>query len=208
MLAGPVLLPKTYDGRNRTFWMYDYSGVHDSLPNITTSTVTVPTGAERTGDFSGLLKLGSQYQVYDPATITPSSGGRTTRLPFAGNIIPANRIAPTATAIIDQYYPLPNLAGRADGANNRYEPTAENNNYWSQAFRVDEVLSERNRVFISGDASARDAHTAYQFNGAIGRHVMQQNRGIGLNDVYVVSPHLVMNTRYSFTHYQQLNIAT
>ena len=34
---------------------------------------------------------------------------------------------------------IPNLPGRADGTNNRYEPTAENNNYWSQAFRFDEA---------------------------------------------------------------------
>lgn len=203
MLAGPLVIPKAYNGRNRTFWMYDYSGVHDSLPNITNSTVTVPTAAERTGNFAGLLALGSQYQIYDPATIIPSSGGRTTRQPFPGNIIPSSRISPLATAIINQYYPLPNLPGRSDGTNNSYEPTAENNNYWSQAFRVDQVISERHRMYVSGDASKRDANTAYQFNGAVGRHVIQRNQGIGLNDVFVVSPTLVLNTRYSFGHYLQ-----
>ena len=203
MLAGPVIVPKVYDGRNRTFWMYDYSGVHDSLPNVTSSIVTVPTAAERNGDFSALLALGSQYQIYDPATITPAANGRTSRQPFPGNIIPQSRFSPVANAIVSQYYPLPDLTGSAAGVNNRYEPTAENNTYWSQAFRVDEELSEHNRIFISGDATYRNANTQYQFNGALGRHVIQENRGIALDDVYVFNPRLVLNLRYSFSHYLQ-----
>jgi len=201
--TGPVIVPHVYNGRNRTFWMYDYSGIHDELPNITNSTVTVPTPAERHGDFSALLALGPQYQIYDPATITPSSGGRTTRQPIPGNIIPADRISPAAQAIINQYYPLPNLAGRTDGTNNSYEPTAEHNTYWSHVFRADESLSDRNRIYFTGDATRRVANTAYQFNGAVGRYVIQENLGIGVNDVFVLNPSIVVSSRYSFTHWAQ-----
>jgi hypothetical protein len=47
---------------------------------------TVPTLAERSGNFSDWLALGPQYQIYDPATGNPTTG--VGRVPFAGNIIP------------------------------------------------------------------------------------------------------------------------
>ncbi len=79
--------------------------------------LTVPTEKMRNGDFSELLALGPQYQIYDPATIRPhpTQAGRFTRDPFPGNIIPQNRIDPVARKILD-YYPLPNQPGTADGA--------------------------------------------------------------------------------------------
>ena len=55
-------------------------------------TLTVPTERERQGDFSELLKLGPQYQIYDPATRVAVGNGRYRSDPFPGNIIPANRM--------------------------------------------------------------------------------------------------------------------
>jgi hypothetical protein len=52
---GPVYLPKLYNGRNRTFFTYGYEGIHETRPRGTTT--TVPTEAERNGDFSALLKM-------------------------------------------------------------------------------------------------------------------------------------------------------
>ncbi len=48
--------------------------------------LTLPTAAMRTGDFSGTGVI-----IYDPLTGNPDGTGRT---PFAGNIVPSNRIAP------------------------------------------------------------------------------------------------------------------
>jgi hypothetical protein len=67
--GGPVIIPKLYNGRNRTFWEFGYQK-HDRTRPIS-SFYTVPTAAERTGDLSALLALGSQYQVYDPFSIAP-----------------------------------------------------------------------------------------------------------------------------------------
>ena len=53
----------------------------------------VPTAAMRAGDFSG-----ANFTIRDPLTGQP----------FPGNVIPANRIDPTAQRILDFYYPLPN----------------------------------------------------------------------------------------------------
>jgi hypothetical protein len=113
--TGPVYLPKIYNGTNRTFFTYAYQA--DNEGNTATDITTVPTAAERQGDFSALLALGPQYQIYDPATIQPTGNGRYSRQPFVGNIIPSPRISPIATAIL-KHYPLPNQPGAVDGVNN------------------------------------------------------------------------------------------
>ena len=79
----------------------------------------------RNGDFSDLLALGPQYQIYNPFTIRPhpTQAGRFTRDPFPGNIIPPAMIDPVAKNILD-YFPLPNQAGTADGQQNYQNPTA------------------------------------------------------------------------------------
>ncbi len=69
---------------------------------------SVPTAQERTGNLSDWLALGSQYQIYNPATGNPTTG--VGRAPFAGNIIPKGSLSPQALAIMN-YFPLPNTAG-------------------------------------------------------------------------------------------------
>jgi len=69
--GAPVVLPGLRDGRNRTFWYYAWESNKWGVPGTQTS--TVPTPAERRGDFSELLRLGSRYQIYDPATTTPAA---------------------------------------------------------------------------------------------------------------------------------------
>ena len=66
-LTGPVWIPKVYHGRNRTFFSYTYEIMNDYSQGYPLLS-TVPTPNERTGDFSGLLKLGAQYQIYDPTS--------------------------------------------------------------------------------------------------------------------------------------------
>ena len=51
-IGGPVLIPKVFDGRNKVFFFFGYESLPDSTPSTTTN--TVPTDAERTGDFSAL----------------------------------------------------------------------------------------------------------------------------------------------------------
>ena len=65
----------------------------DGQPNPTF--LTVPTDAEKQGNFSALLPLGSQYQLYDPGSAV-LSGTTVTRTPFPGNIIPQNELNPIA----------------------------------------------------------------------------------------------------------------
>src|SRR5262245_28948870 len=92
-MSGPVQIPKLYNGRNRTFFMYGYEAIwsFDPSPWVVEA---VPSAAQRAGDFSGLLSLGSRYQIYDPYTVAPAAGGLFSRSPLPNNIIPASRTNP------------------------------------------------------------------------------------------------------------------
>jgi hypothetical protein len=116
-VGGPVYIPKTYNGKNRTFWFYAYEGNKFGVPQTYLS--SVPTDAMRKGDLSGLLALGSTYQVYDPLTTTTAPGGRFARQPFPNNIIPASRLDPVALKILP-FWPEPNQPGTRDGRNNYF----------------------------------------------------------------------------------------
>jgi hypothetical protein len=61
---GPVYVPKVFNGKNKVFWLFAWEGMRDSDPaNSPLETgspvnfATVPTAAERTGNFSALLPL-------------------------------------------------------------------------------------------------------------------------------------------------------
>ena len=62
--GGPFYVPKVVDGRNKVFWFFAFEGVKASSPN--TTFLTVPTPAQRHGDFSKLLTVKAPTVIYDP----------------------------------------------------------------------------------------------------------------------------------------------
>lgn len=141
-LAGPVVIPKVYDGRNHTFFFVDYFGERQvqglSFVN------TVPTAAVRTGDFSGYAKAGgSQIVIYNPLT-GQSVNGQTVRQPFANNMIPSTLINPVGLTVAS-IYPLPNQPGNF----NNYLDTADRTiNDNGGTTRVDHTFSQRDSMFV------------------------------------------------------------
>ena len=201
---GPIALPHLYDGHNRTFWMYGYEGIRDSLPRKGAAGVyTVPTPAQRQGDFSDLLRVGTNYRIYDPVTIRPTSATRFARDPFPDNIIPASRIHPAAASVIARYFPMANLPGTIDGTQNYTVLLLEKNRFQNHVFRVDHVISDRQRLFVRGSFNNRFQENEQRFNGGNGINYWRENRGFGVDDVYVIGPQSLVNVRYSYTRYQQ-----
>ncbi len=103
LLGGPLKIPKIYDGGLKTFFFVAYSGSRAENPFDAFS--TVPTLAERAGDFSATTirsgrNAGLPVQIYDPQT----------QQPFADNTIPSFRIDPAAAALL-KFIPAPNLPG-------------------------------------------------------------------------------------------------
>jgi hypothetical protein len=150
-VGGPVWIPKIYNGRNRTFFFFNYE-VYRNTVNTAGNFITLPTAAMRSGDFSQLQTgkmLGTDPQgrsilentIYDPASVRSMSGQLVTD-PFAGNIIPASRIDPVA-AKIQALIP----ATTNSGLTNNWAQLA--GNYKRQAipaFKIDEILPDNSKV--------------------------------------------------------------
>ncbi|MFB3827142.1 MAG: carboxypeptidase regulatory-like domain-containing protein [Bryobacteraceae bacterium] len=196
-LGGPVRLPRLYDGRNRTFFFYAWESNQwvKPMPRVG----TVPTAAEKNGDLSALLALGSSYQIYDPFTTRAAERGRMSRQPLAGNIVPASRIDPVARKIM-AFYREPNTPGTRDGRDNFTHTNKDAQDYTVHFARVDHNFSERNRLFLRLNWDKR-TETKEQFyeNIAMGLNNVRANRGLALDDVVVLSPSSVLNLRYGLS---------
>src|SRR3954453_15639705 len=103
-VGGPVVIPKLYHGRDKTFWFFNWEGYRARRGQTNIS--SFPTAAERAGDFTALGK-----PIYDPYTGVSGPNGSIIRQPFAGNIIPADRINPAMKFWLDTMIPLPTRPG-------------------------------------------------------------------------------------------------
>ncbi|HXA52854.1 MAG TPA: carboxypeptidase-like regulatory domain-containing protein, partial [Candidatus Acidoferrum sp.] len=200
--SGPVWLPKIYNGKNKLFWFFSYEGIHDAFPEPLTN--TVPTAAERTGDFSQLLSAGSNYAIYDPLTGV-QNGSRVQRTPFQNNVIPSNRLSPIAKNLLT-YIPLPNQSGQKDGLNNYLADSVRRDVFDGELGRLDYNISDRHKLFYNYRHNYRveDRSNAYH-NIATGNLLNRINTGTMVDDVYTFSPTVVLNTRLNWTRFTEAN---
>ena len=130
-IGGPVLIPGLYDGKDRTFFYFDYEGVRLNT-NSLISTNTIPT-QWRTGDFSG-----AGATIIDP----------TTGAPFPGNMVPSSRINPTSAKILPLFFPNPTNSEASLSALNLVQPFP--GSYTSDGFdgRMDHSFTANHRVWV------------------------------------------------------------
>jgi hypothetical protein len=101
-------VPKVYNGKDKTFFFFAREKYHEDQEYPGGKVASVPTAAQRKGDFSNTRdNAGRLITIYDPLTGRADATGRWIRQPFAGNIIPSDRINPGAAKILGRY-PLPN----------------------------------------------------------------------------------------------------
>ncbi len=142
---GKVFGPLGYDGRDRSFFFYNYEGY--KFITSATGFYTLPTEAYRNGDFSKLADAtGKPILIYDPATTRANpSGNGFLRDAFPGNIVPANRIDPVSKNIL-KFYPLPNRApdNAFTNLNNYFGAVSNKRTLSNHTARFDHRVSERN----------------------------------------------------------------
>lgn len=97
--GGPVVIPKVYDGRNKSFFFLTTESYRQKSP--LTDQYVLPTAAQKGGNFS------ASRVIYDPLTSRACTaadncptGVTVVRTPFAGNIISPNRINPVGANIL------------------------------------------------------------------------------------------------------------
>ena len=200
-VGGPVDLG-FYNGRNKTFFFSAVEWLYDTFPEP--GQFTVPTEAQRNGDFSALLPLG--IQIFDPATARLVNG-QVRRDPFPGNIIPANRINNVAREIL-KYYPLPNQTGNAQGQNNFLSTNERGDDFYSVNVRGDHQFNNDNKTFVR---YSRNNRTEYRGNwtgdqnGIIptGNFLFRINDAVTADHVWTTSPTTVLNVRGSYSKFQE-----
>ncbi|HKE26636.1 MAG TPA: carboxypeptidase-like regulatory domain-containing protein [Bryobacteraceae bacterium] len=202
-VGGPVWIPKVFNGKNKLFWFFAYEGETSNGP--TEATGTVPTAAERSGDFSHLLSLNNSsknYTLYDPNTGV-LSGSVINRQPFPGNMIPASRLNPIATAFLNNYVPLPDQNGVYDDTNNFATSEPVKNPYHFFSGRSDVNLGSRDKISIMGRQSLY-----LQYDNDIFHNLAYLNHGLGrdiwgaaIDEVHTFSSTLVADLRVGFTRY-------
>jgi hypothetical protein len=156
-VAGPVIIPHLVDGHGNTYFSLSYEGVRENIDR--TYLQTIPTVAQRTGDYSDVLDpSGNVLPIYDPATTTPnpaydpSQPVSTTNLqylrdPFPGNRIPATRLDPVAQKAL-QYYPLPNTDIGPFFQNNYFIDAPETDTANGMIGKLDQSIRERHRITL------------------------------------------------------------
>jgi hypothetical protein len=187
--------------RNKTFW---FSGIERFRSGGASKRIfTMPTPAEKNGDFSALLALGSQYQIYDPWSTTNLNNGRYSRTPLAGNIVPQNRITDMAKKILS---PLPNPnkapSPTREGLNNFiYEDGSSINRYTNFSTRIDHNLSEKNRFFGRFSWSDRVLNgNGYDYcKGCSGGNSKGVAKVAGFDYTRVFDAQTVLDIRYGYT---------
>ena len=198
--GGPVLFPG-YDGRRRTFFMYGFEGIHEARPR-NNGTPTVPTEKMRNGDFSELLAIGPQYQIYNPFTRRAAAGGRIQSDPFPGNIIPQSLINPVARKALE-YIARPLTTGAADGTGNFQNPSLpESIKYATNTVRIDHNLTQKQRIY--GRFSWYDRNSNYNNyfdNLATGEWFKFISRQFAFDHVYVLDSTTVLNLRYGYNYF-------
>ena len=202
--SGPVRIPKVYNGKNKTFFLFGYEGIHDSRPRHDDTTNTVPTPAEHNGDFSALLAAGSQYTIYDPGTRTgPNSAGRYTETAFPGNKIPTNRFDKVGVNILNFYPTTEKSQGDITGLGNYQDATtAEKAKYYNDTFRVDQNLGDRQRFFVRYSSYIRNStYNQYFPNAFVGDQFYFYSKNAAFDHVITLSPTMVLNSRYSYNRF-------
>jgi hypothetical protein len=162
-LGGPVRIPHLYDGRDKTFFFFSWEQYRQQQGGVTTS--TMPTDAERNGDFSALLGAGLtdtggnpiinpctgqqiiQGQIFDPTTSQVVNGVQC-RTPFAGNMLTPSS---TVGQNILSFYPHAQTSGLVNNYNFSFSfPILDT----TTTFRIDQNISQKSKAYFT--YSSRD----------------------------------------------------
>jgi hypothetical protein len=213
-VGGPIVIPKLVNGRNRLFFFFSYNAYKDIRSEEPTAiNHTVPTMANRAGDFSQLLNVDAgRYQIYDPLSVRPDPARAThyIRDPIPGNILPAARMVNPVYQAYAKLYPTPNndpLNPRNEPARNYLAVNAPLNfEYRALSNRNDYQHSERHRFFARwswndyiedrGDwtyETARGLHSSGQY---------RKNRGATIDWVFTRGASTVFDFAVAGNEYQ------
>jgi hypothetical protein len=212
-VAGPLTIPHLLRNPNNTFFMLSYEGVRERI--FRASLETVPTVAQRNGDFSQTVdQAGHLLPIYDPATTAPNpaydpsrpvstSNLQYLRSTFPGNVIPSDRLAPKAVEALS-LYPLPNAHVGPFFENNYFVNAPATDNADGIIAKLDRSFRDRHRVTWATNLSSGFLSSARLFpNYASPTPPDQQfsTRRTEVDYVFTASPNTVNSASLSASSY-------
>jgi hypothetical protein len=150
-LGGPLVIPKLYNGRNRTFWFFNYEGARRSQGGGT-QFLQVPTAAERSGNFADW-----PAQIFDPATtgsVPATASNPSGRTAFPSNTIPTGAFDPVAVKFLN-FFPTPNVTCTLPCLNFQTTTVLRFTSN-VETMRVDHSFSPHDQVFFTGNLTLFD----------------------------------------------------
>jgi hypothetical protein len=194
-LGGPIWIPKIVHGKDKLFFFLDWQASRRrqfaAAPNL-----TLPTAAMRTGDFSAVSTV-----IYDPLSGNPDGTGRTA---FAGNIVPADRIASAAAKMASL---LPALTRPSSYFNNydAYGGTQYNRDNWD--FKVTYNPTSSSMIWGRYSVSPMDILAPLDlgpaggdaFNGGNAGHAGGRVQVFAAGFTYALSPSMVLDGNAGYT---------
>jgi hypothetical protein len=209
-VSGPVVIPKVYKGKNKTFFLFAYEAIRDARPRhdigASNPNTFVPTQALKDGNFSGFAGL----TIYDPLTGVVGTGtggggngcavGDVCRTAFAGNIIQPNRINPVAQSLL-KYFGPPKQSGLLGNINDS-TLTEKTKPYDNFTVRVDQVIGSKDRMFARASwydrFSIYNDYTATAYSGV--NFIFRARQGV-IDDVHTFNAATVLNVRYGYNYF-------
>ncbi|HUA62793.1 MAG TPA: TonB-dependent receptor [Verrucomicrobiae bacterium] len=180
-ISGPIR-------KNKLFFFGNYDGYRLVSATTPVGYQSIPTTAERTGDFSAFPQI-----IYDPTSAT----GTAARTPFPGNVIPSNRISKVSQSL--QSYLPPPTNGNITNNYLAVLPSKVNND--STTDKVDYNLSDRNRLFALFSTGKYNWPTVGSLTPVTtstlptpytdGRSVIEYSTVGQIHDSYTVTPSIV-----------------
>jgi len=180
-IGGPVMLPKLYDGKNKTFFYGTYEGFR--YPQASVVQNEVPTAAMLNGNFSA-----EGVQITNPFTGAP----------FPNDTIPASLINPVAQKFF-QFFPAPN-AGDTSVTHAANYIVNRNTTYDSDQYdvRIDQYITSKQSVF--GRWTWKDINALSTQNLLVPSDSNPDNyRLLVLAYNYAIKANLLNELRFGFT---------
>ena len=202
-LGGPVIIPKVWNGRDKTYFFFDYEGNRKttSAPEL----LLVPTAAERGGNLSGLVETGAP--LVDPFTGAPYPNNTIPGGPGNPCSNPRDCINPVAKTLLNTWYPMPN----ANGNGYNYQtlvPIPSNSNGWD--LRVDQTLTSKQQLYaryswknVLLNEYNDDTVISPANNFLPNDQAHEQNRSLVVSYNYVITPGLVNEFRFGLTNFKE-----
>ncbi len=205
--GGPVIVPHVRSGKENTFFSLYWEG-YRSTQTQTVENNTLTTAMDG-GDFSselgttpiGMDDLGRpEYanEIYDPTTsrADPINPSATIRDPFPGNKIPQGSLNPASLAIIQRYYPAPNLTGGSTNLGFNGVTSIKSDIF---GFRLDHTFSESDTGFVRLSRSNQNRltpETLPTYSDQLGNYA--QEAALGYTHLFNTST--ILNFRYGYTY--------